>query len=294
MSHAWMPTSPCGDGCLTEGAPTVALPRRILRFAAAISVVLAALLVAPALLVIRGRSRERLLRRIFRAVLRAFGVRMSVVGGADFLAAPAGRGALVVNNHISWLDIIAINALRPMRALAKIEIGSWPILGTLVRRGGSIFLDRNRLRTLPGTMSELADSLRAGALVNVTPEGTTWCGLASGRFTTATFQAAIDGGVPVRPIAIRYRLADGRETSQPAFIGPESLIASLRRVAALRGLVLEVHVCPEIAPGRAEDRRSLAALAEAAVHSALGTVRIPPQRRRVLVGHRTPSQPVAH
>ncbi|MFB9931375.1 lysophospholipid acyltransferase family protein [Amycolatopsis halotolerans] len=294
MSHAWMPTSPCGDGCLTEGAPTVALPRRILRFAAAISVVLAALLVAPALLVIRGRSRERLLRRIFRAVLRAFGVRMSVVGGADFLAAPAGRGALVVNNHISWLDIIAINALRPMRALAKIEIGSWPILGTLVRRGGSIFLDRNRLRTLPGTMSELADSLRAGALVNVTPEGTTWCGLASGRFTTATFQAAIDGGVPVRPIALRYRLADGRETSQPAFIGPESLIASLRRVAALRGLVLEVHVCPEIAPGRAEDRRSLAALAEAAVHSALGTVRIPPQRRRVLVGRRTPSQPVAH
>ncbi|MER6760889.1 MULTISPECIES: lysophospholipid acyltransferase family protein [Amycolatopsis] len=294
MSHAWMPTSPCGDGCLTEGAPTVAFPRRILRFTAAISVVFAALLVAPTLLVIRGRSRERLLRRIFRAVLRAFGVRMSVVGGADFLAAPAGRGALVVNNHISWLDIIAINALRPMRALAKIEIGSWPILGTLVRRGGSIFLDRNRLRTLPGTMSELADSLRSGALVNVTPEGTTWCGLASGRFTTATFQAAIDGGVPVRPIALRYRLADGRETSQPAFIGPESLIASLRRVAALRGLVLEVHVCPEIAPGRAEDRRSLAALAEASVHSALGTVRIPPQRRRVLVGRRAPSQPVVH
>ncbi|WP_116198802.1 lysophospholipid acyltransferase family protein [Amycolatopsis circi] len=294
MSHAWMPTSPCGDGCLTEGAPTVGLSRRVLRFTAAISVVLAALLVVPALLAIRGRSRERMMRRIFRAVLRAFGVRMSVVGGADFLAAPAGRGALVVNNHISWLDIIAINALRPMRALAKIEIGSWPILGTLVRRGGSIFLDRNRLRTLPGTMSELADSLRAGALVNVTPEGTTWCGLASGRFTTATFQAAIDGGVPVRPIALRYRLADGRETSQPAFIGPESLIASLRRVAALRGLVLEVHVCPEIAPGRAEDRRSLAALAEAAVHSALGTVRIPPQRRRVLAGRRAPSQPVAH
>ncbi|WP_199785822.1 1-acyl-sn-glycerol-3-phosphate acyltransferase [Streptomyces sp. AA4] len=289
-----MPTSPCGDDCLTEGAPTVGLPRRILRFTAAISVVFAALLIAPALLVIRGRSRERLLRRIFRAVLRAFGVRMSVVGGADFLAAPAGRGALVVNNHISWLDIIAINALRPMRALAKIEIAAWPILGVLVRRGGSIFLDRNRLRTLPTTMAELADSLRAGALVNVTPEGTTWCGLASGRFTTATFQAAIDGGVPVRPIALRYRLADGRETSQPAFIGPESLIASLRRVAALRGLVLEVHVCPEIAPGRAEDRRSLAALVEAAVHSALGTVRIPPQRRRVLVGRPAPSQPVAH
>ncbi|GAA3575885.1 lysophospholipid acyltransferase family protein [Amycolatopsis ultiminotia] len=286
MSHAWMPTSPCGDGCLTTGAPTVGLPRRILRYSAAVTMVCGALLGTPMLLVLHGRSRERLVRTIFRSVLRAFGVRLSVHGGADFLTAPAGRGALVVNNHISWLDIVAINALRPMRALAKVEIGTWPVLGTLVRRGGSIFLNRDRLRTLPDTVAELSDALRSGSLVNVTPEGTTWCGLASGRFTTATFQAAIDGGVPVRPIALRYRLSDSRETSQPAFIGPESLIASLRRVAALRGLVLEVHVCPEIAPGRAEDRRSLAALAEASVHSALGTVRIPAQPRRRSVATR--------
>ncbi|MEU0536333.1 lysophospholipid acyltransferase family protein [Amycolatopsis tolypomycina] len=278
MSHAWMPSSPCGDGCLTADDPVVGFWRRALRFAAAISVVLAALVSAPVLLVAPGR--ERLLRLIFRGMLRAFGVRLDVRGGADFLTAPAGRGALVVNNHISWLDIIAINALRPMRALAKKEIASWPVLGGLVRRGGSIFLDRERLTTLPATMATLADALRTGSLVSVTPEGTTWCGLASGRFTTASFQAAIDGGVPVRPIALRYRLADGRETSRPAFIGPELLIASLRRVAALRGLVLEIHICPEIAPGRAETRRELADLAEAAVHSALGTVQIPAQQRR--------------
>jgi len=278
MSHAWMPSSPCGDGCLTADDPVVGVPRRILRFEAAVLVVLAALLSTPLLLV--APCREPLVRLIFRGMLRAFGVRLDIRGGADFLTAPAGRGALVVNNHISWLDIVAINALRPMRALAKKEIAGWPVLGGLVRRGGSIFLDRERLTTLPATMASLADALRTGSLVSVTPEGTTWCGLASGRFTTATFQAAIDGGVPVRPIALRYRLADGRETSRPAFIGPESLIASLRRVAALRGLVLEVHICPEIAPGRAENRRELAALAKAAVHSALGTVQIPAQQRR--------------
>ncbi|MFG1641088.1 lysophospholipid acyltransferase family protein [Amycolatopsis sp. NPDC049252] len=280
MSHSWMPTSPCGDDCLTGGDPVVAFPRRVLRFVSAIVVVFSAMLASPLLIVARGRGREQLVRLIFHGVLRAFGVRLDIRGGDDFRTAAAGRGALVVNNHISWLDIVAINALRPMRALAKKEIAGWPVLGGLVRRGGSIFLDRERLKTLPATMAELADALRSGSLVSVTPEGTTWCGLASGRFTTATFQAAIDGGVPVRPIALRYRLADGRETSRPAFIGPESLIASLRRVAALRGLVLEVHICPEIAPGRAETRHELAALAEAAVHSALGTVKIPGQQRR--------------
>ncbi|WAL64376.1 lysophospholipid acyltransferase family protein [Amycolatopsis cynarae] len=283
MSHAWMPASPCGDGCLTTGAPTVSPVRRLLRCVAAAAAVLLAFLVVPLLLVTRGRVRESLVRLVFRSVLRAFGVRLVVHGGEE-LAAVDGRGALVVNNHISWLDIIAVNAVRPMRALAKREIADWPVLGTLVARGGSIFLDRERLSTLPATIAELAVALRSGSLVNVTPEGTTWCGLASGRFATAAFQAAIDGGVPVRPIALRYRLADGRETTQPAFIGPESLIDSLRRVVRLRGLVLEMTVCEEIAPGRAADRRELAALAESAVHSALGTVRTPARRRRRPVG----------
>lgn len=278
MTHPWMPVSPCGDGCLTADTPTVAFPRRVLRVSMACAVVLTAFAALP-LLAVR-RMREPLARLIFRSVLRAFGVRLVVHGGEEFRRAEPGRGALVVNNHISWLDIVAVNALRPMRALAKSEIATWPVLGPLVARGGSIFLDRESLTSLPGTVSELATALRGGSLVSVTPEGTTWCGLASGRFRPAMFQAAIDGGVPVRPLALRYRLADGRETTQPSFIGPESLIDSLRRVARMRGLVLEVFVCEEIAPGRAENRRELAALAESAVHSALGTVHHP--RRRVV------------
>jgi 1-acyl-sn-glycerol-3-phosphate acyltransferase len=273
-----MPTSPCGEGCLTGETTVVAFPRRVLRIAGAVGVVLLALLVVPLLFVLRGGARDRMVRLVFTSVLRAFGIRLDVHGGDDFV--PGGRGALVVNNHISWLDIVAVNAVRPMRALAKKEIAGWPVLGKLVARGGSIFLDRERLSTLPATMAELAGALRTGALVNVSPEGTTWCGLASGRFMPAAFQAAIDGGVPVRPLALRYRLADGRETTRAAFIGPESLLASLRRVSRIRGLVLEVFVCPEIAPGRAADRRELAGLAEAAVHAALGTVRIPPRPRQ--------------
>lgn len=291
MSHAWMPVSPCGDTCLTPGAPTVSFPRRVLRIGSAAAVVLGALVSSP-LLVFPG-VREPLVRLIFRSVLRAFGVKLVVHDGDEFVRAEPGRGALVVSNHISWLDIVAVNGIRPMRALAKKEIANWPVLGGLVARGGSIFLDRERLSTLPGTMAELAEALRGGSLVSVTPEGTTWCGLAAGRFTSATFQAAIDGGVPVRPLALRYRLGDGRETTQPAFIGPESLIDSLRRVARLRGLVLEVVVCEEIAPGRAANRRELARLAESAVDAALGRV-VPPRQRqagaRVLTPH-TPAVP---
>lgn len=277
MAHAWMPTSPCGPSCLTGDEPTVGPLRVAARLAGAVGVLLASVLAVPLLPVVGRVGREVVAKAIFRSLLRAFGVRLDVTGD---LRADQRRGALVATNHVSWLDIAAVNAIRPMRALAKVDIRSWPVLGRVVAAAGTVFLDRESLRALPGTMTSLSDALRSGSLVYVCPEGTTWCGQGVGRFRHAVFQAAIDGGVPVRPIALRFRI-DGRETSAPAFIGDETIIDSVLRVARLRGLVLQVQVLDEIAPGRAADRRELAALTEAAVNSALGRVTVPAQRRRV-------------
>ncbi len=289
-THAWMPTSPCGPGCHAATMPTVGLPRRAGRLTRAGFVLLACLLVAPFLIVLRGRSRATLLRRVFTAMLHAFGARLEIHGDPAF--APArrdgpGRGALVVSNHVSWLDIVVVNAVCPMRSVAKREIGAWPVVGPLASRAGTVYLDRGRLRALPDTVTELAEALRGGALVNVCPEGTTWCGLAAGRFRPALLQAAIDGGVPVRPLAVRYRLADGRRTTWPSFVGAETLLDSVRRTARLRGLVVEVHVLDEIAPGRAADRRELAALAQARVAAVLAGPGIPTPRE-----HHTHARPL--
>jgi 1-acyl-sn-glycerol-3-phosphate acyltransferase len=250
--------------------PTVGRWRRALRLVSVVGALPSAAMRLPLLGMVGPRRREALVRGVFLGVLRAMGARLEVHGDATF-GAPGGphRGALVVDNHVSWLDIVAVNAVRPMRSVAKQEIASWPVVGRLAGKAGTVFLDRERLRALPDTVAELASALRGGALVNACPEGTTWCGLGLGRFRPALFQAAIDGGVPVRPLAVRYRSADGRPTTWPAFVGDETLVDSVRRTARLRGLVVEVHVLPEIAPGRAVDRRHLASLAEEAVRQAL-------------------------
>lgn len=275
MSHAWMPTSPCGPGCLGGSEPTVGRVRRALRLTAVTGVVLLSLLSLVLLPVVGGAGRAWLTKGVFRGVLLAMGVRL-VVRGA--IPGP-GRGALVVNNHTSWLDIVAVNAVRPMRAVAKKDIASWPVLGWLVSAAGSVYVDREGLRSLPGTVARLADTLRGGSMVNATPEGTTWCGRTHGRFRPALFQAAIDGGVPVLPVALRFHVrggdGDGHPTTAPAFIGDETIVDSVRRTAAVRGLVLEVHVLPEIAPGRAGDRHELAALAERAVDDVLMPASLP-------------------
>lgn len=247
------------------------------RVAAGGAVTAAGVALAPATALLGRAARHRLTRAWARAVLRAFGVRVRIVagggggagaqawtdpgpGGAAGVARPAG--CLVVANHVSWLDIPLIAAVLPGRMLAKAEVRRWPVLGVVAARGGTLFVERDRLRALPGTVAQLAAALRRGARVVVFPEGSTWCGRAQGRFRPAAFQAALDAGVPVQPVRLAYT-----PTGAAAFVGDDPLAVSLWRVARAGRLTAEIRLLPPIpAAGRA-DRRSLARTAQLAVAS---------------------------
>jgi 1-acyl-sn-glycerol-3-phosphate acyltransferase len=248
MSHAWMPASPCGDGCVSGAPGQVGTFRQVWRAVTALTALLCGVWIAVALL-LPSKQRESVIRLWFHAVLRAFGVRLRVHGAKKFQAMPE-RGVLVVSNHVSWLDELAIDSVQPIRLVAKKDIKSWPVLGRIITAAGTVYLDREKLRELPQTVNELTATLRNGSAVGIHAEGTTWCGLASGHYKPALFQAALDAGVPVRPIVLRYRIGD-HVTTQPAFIGSDTLVDSVRRVLKIKGLVVEVHVLDEIAPGRA-------------------------------------------
>ncbi|GAB2853183.1 lysophospholipid acyltransferase family protein [Streptomyces deserti] len=255
-ASAWLPTAPCTpQACVAAtGAALTAVPRAVLRLAAVVVLLLAGIALSP----LGGRIPAALIRRWCRWIVRAAGVRVRVTGAA----APTG-GLLLVANHISWLDIPLLAAVRPARTLAKTEIRRWPVAGPLAARG-ALFIDRDRLRALPDTVARIARALRDGQAVSVFPEGSTWCGRAQGPFRRAVFQAALDAGVPVQPVRIRYRRADGTPSTAPAFVGDDTLLASLWRVASARGLVAEVEVRGPIPAGRHRDRRSLARAAERA------------------------------
>ncbi|MDN0198732.1 lysophospholipid acyltransferase family protein [Streptomyces sp. S.PNR 29] len=252
----WLPTAPCTPGaCVEPAQAAVAVPRAVLRLTAIAVLLSAGIALSP----LGGRIPAGLVRRWCRWIVRAAGVRVRVTG-----AAASTGGLLLVANHISWLDIPLLAAVRPARMLAKNEIRQWPVAGPLAAYGGALFIERDRLRALPDTVAHIARELRAGAAVAVFPEGSTWCGRAQGPFRRAVFQAALDAGVPVQPVRIRYRTADGAASTAPAFVGEDSLLASLWRVATARGITAEVDVRPVLPPGSHPDRRSLARAAERA------------------------------
>ncbi|MBL1086125.1 1-acyl-sn-glycerol-3-phosphate acyltransferase [Streptomyces actinomycinicus] len=250
----WLPSAPCSPGACVEPARTaVAVPRAVLRLATVVVLMLAGIALSP----LGGRIPAEWVRRWCLAIVRAMGVRVRITGAV----APSG-GLLLVANHVSWLDIPLLAAVRPARMLAKTEIRQWPVAGPLAARGGALFIERDRLRALPETVARIAGALREGAAVSAFPEGSTWCGRAHGRFHRAVFQAALDAGVPVQPVALRYRQQDGVTGTAAAFVGEDTLLASLWRVARARGLVAEVEVRPVIAPGAHADRRALARAAQ--------------------------------
>jgi hypothetical protein len=138
----------------------------------------------------------------------------------------------------------------------------------LAAAAGTVFIDRTRLSALPGTVARLAGMLRDGSALTVFPEGTTRCGVDTGHFRHAPFQAALDAGAAVRPVALRV-LTGGHPTSAPALVGEVVFWDSMCRVCALRDLVIELEVLPDLSARSAASRQELAALAESVVVAAL-------------------------
>ncbi|MDO3702305.1 lysophospholipid acyltransferase family protein [Micromonospora sp. C28SCA-DRY-2] len=277
----WRPASGCGPDCLPAPGRTPVVPavRRAARLAALLGMLVLGTGLAVLLPLLPAAERRVALGGWARATARALGVRLVVRGRLP------RRRALLVANHLSWLDVLAVLAVAPARPVAKREVRGWPLLGWLARAAGTLFVDRTRPRDLPATVGRVADALRAGRSVAVFPEGTTWCGAATGcrppgGFRPAVFQAAVDTGAPVVPLRIGYRdAATGEATTAPAFLGDEHLWRSLRRVLASPGLVLTVTVTTALHPAPGADRRMLARAAESAVHLRPAAARPAPRPR---------------
>ena len=258
-SRLWLPRSDCGPDCLGgEDVSSAGSLRRGARLAALVLVLLGAVALVPLLPLLPARRREPLVRTCARGVLRALGIEWSIRGRLP------SRHALVVANHVSWLDIVVILAAGRSRLVAKTEVRDWPLVGRIAARTGAIFLDRSRPTRLPAAVAQARAALAAGHVVAVFPEGTTSCGEGAGGFRPAFFQAAIDTGAAVVPLTLRFSAA-GAPTTQPAFIGDDTLLDSLRRVVALRHLRVTVSVGAAIHPAPAASRRSVARIAGMAV-----------------------------
>ncbi len=155
--------------------------------------------------------------------------------------------ALVVANHVSWLDIFAINVVCPTRFVAKSEIRGWPLMGILCERAGTLFIERARRRDTGRLNEIMREALLGGDRVAVFPEGTTSDGRFLHHFHASLLQPAVTVGAPLYPTAIRYRNPDGTVNVDVAYWGDMTMMQSLALIIAQREIRVEVFFAPPIA-----------------------------------------------
>ena len=209
-------------------------------------------------------SRRAIVRRWCGRLLRILNVDVRVHG---CLPSEAGN-VLVVANHISWLDIFALNAVQPVRFVAKSELARWPVVGRMMRGAGTLFVERTRLRDARRVNGQATAALAGGDIVAVFPEGTTTDGSELLPFKSSLLQPIVEAHGHVLPVAIRFMDGAGARSTAPAYVGDLSILASFWRVTGVRALIVELHALDAI-PAGATPRRALANAAEASIRAAL-------------------------
>lgn len=203
-----------------------------------------------------SESKKQHIQRWSQKLLGIFGIGMK----AKNLDILPDSPFLLCSNHISWVDIHAINALIPIRFVAKSEVENWPVFGWMAKQLGTVFIKRDSSRHAHLVVGGLAKTLSSESIC-IFPEGTSTEGETVRPFKPNLFESAVIAEVPVYSLAIRYLNKDtGIRSKVPAFIGDMGLLESMSQILKSRNLIVELTFFPPpgSAPEMPSDRKWLA------------------------------------
>lgn len=176
-------------------------------------------------------SAARWTRRWAAALTRGFDLRVQVTG------TPPEGGALVVSNHRSYVDIIALGSLVEACFIAKTEIARWPLLGATFRVSSTIFVDRGAPDSGRRVRDQVSDRLRRGLSIINFSEGTTHGGTGLLPFKPGLYRTVLGMDIPIVPTTITYSGMKERVE----WIGDDTFLDHFLRLAGHSNGTAHVH-----------------------------------------------------
>ncbi len=217
-------------------------------------------------LMFSGRAKVIFARTYWAAFARLIGIEVRVIGTP--VRRHAGRSVIYVSNHSSWVDIPVIGGVLDGRFVAKSDVGTWPVIGTIARLGRTVFVSRARGST-GQERDAMRDVLRGGDNLILFPEGTSSDGsrvlpFRSAFFAIAGAKAGEDRSeLPlIQPVSVVYDRLSGLpagRASRPIFAwyGDMDIASHFWRLAQHIGLRATVLLHAPLDPGSFEDRKML-------------------------------------
>ena len=177
------------------------------------------------------------------------------------------QAAMIVANHVSWLDIPLISSCTHAAFLSKEAIRRWPVIGWFAVSAGTVFIRRGK-----GEANQVAEAiaqrLNGDRQLAVFPEGRVTPADRVERFFPRLFAAAIEAQVPVAPVAIIYLTEDGALDDGVSYLPGRSFLGILLRLLVRKRTRAVISFCPLI-EAAGYDRKGLAKASREAILRAL-------------------------
>ncbi|UYN98861.1 MAG: 1-acyl-sn-glycerol-3-phosphate acyltransferase [Devosia sp.] len=167
------------------------------------------------------------------------GMRVHVIGTPS-----TGRPTLMVSNHISWTDIVALGSVANVTFVAKREVRDWFFVGMMANLQRTIYADRTRRSETGRTAQAMGQHMASGNAVLLFAEGQSDIGTHVLPFRSALVGAAqhamIEAGardVVIQPVTVAYTRLQGlpvsrNERSLIAWIKSKSVGQNIRDILA--------------------------------------------------------------
>ena len=155
-------------------------------------------------------------------------IRISHVLGIDLIVeGTLPSQGLIVANHLGYLDVIALGSILPCRFVAKADVARWPVFGAMARRGGTVFINREKRSDVVSANTLLVSFLSQPICMVIFPEGTSSDGSSVLPFYPSLLEPAIFSDCPVTPLRISYHLSGADAGRCMAYHGDMTLIPHL-------------------------------------------------------------------
>jgi 1-acyl-sn-glycerol-3-phosphate acyltransferase len=188
--------------------------------------------------------------------LKIFGYSASVSGDIP-------RRGLLISNHLSYLDVLALSSVTPAVFVSKAEVRRWPLFGWFAAIAGTVFVERQRRTHVGEVNREIETALAAGALVVIFPEGTSTNGDTVLPFRTSLLEPATHGNHEISVSWLHYELEDGDAREEVCYWGNHSFVTHILNLLGKKKVRATIRF------GKfqraTDDRKQLAAQLHAAV-----------------------------
>ena len=205
-----------------------------------------------------ARGRNPVPRLLFAGLLPIVGVRVAVSGTRP--RAPA----ILLANHVSWIDILALAAITGTAFVAHDGLAGHPLLRFLCRLNRTIFIARSDRASVAGQVDQVRAGLGQSGVLTIFPEGTTSDGTGLLPFKSSLLAAAEgnEAKVAIHPVWLDY----GPRAAEIAWFDAEPGLQNVMRILSrAKPIELGVHLLPALGPDQSAGRKAIATAAREAV-----------------------------